>query len=112
MSYNQRKVDTKRIEYIEISDVNGKSEVQSPPCGVSDDEERSSESNKELANEDDYQRDHHQSIATFDLNRDVNETETELQHPMSTIDIALMNCGPIFPPHTSSMRLARNSYFS
>lgn len=105
MSFNQLKVDTQRIDCIGISDVNGKSEVQSP-CAVSDDEERS-ESQIELANED---CQGNQSITTLDMNDE--ENDTELQHPISTIDIALMNCGPIFPPHTSSMRLARNSYFS
>lgn len=105
MSFNQRKVDTQRIEFIEISDVNGKSEVQSP-CTVSDDVERS-KSQIELANED---CQGNQSKTTLDVNHEDNDTL--LQHPISTTDIALMNCGPIFPPHTSSMRLARNSYFS
>jgi len=38
--------------------------------------------------------------------------ESQVIRPVSLLDITVKNSGPICPPKTSCMRLARNSYFS
>lgn len=103
MSFNTRKVDPKRIEYIDISDMINKDKTELP--FVSDDEE--SGSHKEWTAEDDKTD---ETITAIDLKPEGNQTD--LQHSNSLVMTMPRMDEPISPPKNSCMRLARNSYFS
>lgn len=102
MSFNTHKVDTKRIEYADLPNVTYKDETELP--FVSDDKESGSQ-RKEL-NAEDGRTDQPNTVLKPEDN------EIDLQNSISMINDMLSYYEPIFPPNTSCMRLARNSYFS
>lgn len=104
MSFNTHKVDTKRIEYSDFSNVTNKDENELP--FVSDERESGSQ-RKELKAEDEKTD---QPITALDLIPEDNGTDS--QHSISLMNVMISNYEPISPPNTSCMRLARNSYFS
>ncbi|XP_051861817.1 uncharacterized protein LOC127565740 [Drosophila albomicans] len=56
------------------------------------------------------------SLQSADTSKDADQLNLEIKpeviRPVSLCDISTKNSGPIYPPKTSCMRIARNSYFS